>query len=138
MQRFVRNFGLKSKFWGFFGGLVLPVMRMADLTCFPFFLPIIAFRSPAPSLVQRSIHAVSDNGSTDGSFEGDRIPKAAGDPSRREFTYFMLGGARFIYASAVRLAVIKVSFLTAAFIFFFMNKLILLILNFLCYSSLVL
>lgn len=57
----------------------------------------------------RSIHAVSDNGSTDGSFEGDRIPKAAGDPSRREFTYFMLGGARFIYASAVRLALIKVS-----------------------------
>ena len=54
---------------------------------------------------------MSDNGSTDGSFEGDRIPKAAGDPSRREFTYFMLGGARFIYASAVRLALIKVSFL---------------------------
>ena len=87
-------------------------MRMADLTRLSLFLPLIAFRSPTPSLAQRSIHAVSDNGSTDGSFEGDRIPKAAGDPSRREFTYFMLGGARFIYASAVRLAVIKVSFLT--------------------------
>ena len=58
-------------------------------------------------VAQRSLYAVSDNGSTDGGFEGDRIPKAAGDPSRREFTYFMLGGARFIYASAVRLALIK-------------------------------
>jgi hypothetical protein len=81
--------------------------RSNSLSLFP---PLIAFRSPAPNLALRSIHAVSDNGSTDGSFEGDRIPKAAGDPSRREFTYFMLGGARFIYASAVRLAVIKVSF----------------------------
>ena len=80
------------------------------LVCPLSFLPFAAFRGPTP-LAFRSIHAVSDNGSTDGSFEGDRIPKAAGDPSRREFTYFMLGGARFIYASAVRLALIKVSFL---------------------------
>ena len=53
--------------------------------------------------------AVSGMGSTDGAFEKDRIPKVAGDPTRREFTYFMLGGARFIYASAARLALIKVS-----------------------------
>ena len=52
--------------------------------------------------------AVSGMGSTDGAFEKDRIPKVAGDPTRREFTYFMLGGARFIYASAARLALIKV------------------------------
>lgn len=58
-------------------------------------------------VAQRSLYAVGDNGSTDGSFEGDRIPKSVGDPSRREFTYFMLGGARFIYASAVRLTLIK-------------------------------
>ena len=31
-----------------------------------------------------------------------------GDLTRREFTYFMLGGGRFIYASAARLALIKV------------------------------
>merc|ERR1712166_488717 len=30
-----------------------------------------------------------------------------GDPSRRAFTYVVLGGARFIYASAARLAAIK-------------------------------
>lgn len=53
--------------------------------------------------------AVSGMGSADGAFEKDRISKVAGDPTRREFTYFMLGGARFIYASAARLALIKVS-----------------------------
>ena len=47
--------------------------------------------------------------SYDGTFEKDRIKKKAGDPTRREFTYFMLGGGRFIYASAARLALIKVS-----------------------------
>ena len=46
-------------------------------------------------------------GSTDGYFEHERIKKAPGDPTRREFTYFMLGGARFVYASAARLALIK-------------------------------
>lgn len=35
----------------------------------------------------------------------DRIPP--GDPSRRAFTYFVLTGGRFIYASAIRLAVLK-------------------------------
>ena len=35
----------------------------------------------------------------------DRFPP--GDPSRRAFTYFVLTGGRFIYASAIRLAVLK-------------------------------
>jgi ubiquinol-cytochrome c reductase iron-sulfur subunit len=43
----------------------------------------------------------------DGSFEKDRIHKAPGEANQREFTYFMLGGARFIYANAVRLALVK-------------------------------
>mmetsp|Transcript_24940 Transcript_24940/g.41568 ORF Transcript_24940/g.41568 Transcript_24940/m.41568 type:complete len:215 (-) Transcript_24940:165-809(-) len=46
-------------------------------------------------------------GSTDGGFEKDRIPKVAGGENQREFTYFMLGGARFVYASAARLALLK-------------------------------
>mmetsp|Transcript_14544 Transcript_14544/g.14007 ORF Transcript_14544/g.14007 Transcript_14544/m.14007 type:complete len:217 (+) Transcript_14544:103-753(+) len=46
-------------------------------------------------------------GSTDGYFDKERIPKKAGDPNRREFTYFMLGCTRFVYASAARLALIK-------------------------------
>jgi ubiquinol-cytochrome c reductase iron-sulfur subunit len=44
----------------------------------------------------------------DGSFEHDRIERSAGDPNKREFTYFVLGGARFIYASAARLGLMKV------------------------------
>lgn len=46
-------------------------------------------------------------GSVDGAFEHDRIHKVAGEGNQREFTYFMLGGARFVYASAVRLALVK-------------------------------
>lgn len=47
--------------------------------------------------------------SKDGHFENDRIIKAPGDPTRREFTYFVLGGARLVYASVARLALIKVN-----------------------------
>ena len=35
----------------------------------------------------------------------DKFP--AGDPSKRAFTYFVLTGGRFIYASALRVAVLK-------------------------------
>lgn len=56
----------------------------------------------------RSFAVTEGMGSADGAFDKDRIPKKAGDPTRREFTYFMLGGARFIYASSARLALIKV------------------------------
>lgn len=47
-------------------------------------------------------------GSTDGGFEKDRISKTSGEGNSRDFTYFLLGGARFVYASASRLALIKV------------------------------
>eukprot|EP01039_Chlorochromonas_danica_P008696 gene8696-9581_t len=46
-------------------------------------------------------------GSPDHLFEKDRINKAAGEENTRDFTYFTLGGARFIYASTARLALIK-------------------------------
>lgn len=61
-----------------------------------------------PAFTKRCAGAVSGNGSADGGFEKDRIVRAPGDPTRREFTYFMLGGARFVYASAARLALVKV------------------------------
>ncbi len=35
----------------------------------------------------------------------DRFP--VGDPSKRAFTYFVLTGGRFVYASALRVAVLK-------------------------------
>lgn len=60
--------------------------------------------------------AVTPFGSTDGGFESDKIVKKVGDSTRREFTYFVLGGARFIYASAARLALIKVNTFSLDFI----------------------
>lgn len=48
-------------------------------------------------------------GSSDKAFTDVRIKK---DPyvgeNRRDFTYFVLGGARFVYASVARIALIKV------------------------------
>eukprot|EP00597_Dinobryon_sp_UTEXLB2267_P001165 CAMPEP_0170072850 /NCGR_PEP_ID=MMETSP0019_2-20121128/10398_1 /TAXON_ID=98059 /ORGANISM="Dinobryon sp., Strain UTEXLB2267" /LENGTH=221 /DNA_ID=CAMNT_0010282053 /DNA_START=22 /DNA_END=687 /DNA_ORIENTATION=+ len=46
-------------------------------------------------------------GSTDGAFEKDKIHREPTEGNSRDYTYFMLGGARFVYASAVRLALIK-------------------------------
>ncbi len=82
-------------------------LQFANVSISCFFLPYLTTLNPVGSL--RSMATVTGMGSTDGAFEKDRIPKSAGDPTRREFTYFMLGGARFIYASAARLALIKVS-----------------------------
>ena len=45
-------------------------------------------------------------GSVDDGFFADRVDKVA-EPERRAFTYFMLSGARFAYASAARLLVVK-------------------------------
>jgi Ubiquinol cytochrome reductase transmembrane region len=63
----------------------------------------------------RAMAGTKGMGSADGAFDKDRIPKKAGDPTRREFTYFMLGGARFIYASSARLALIKVKMTILSF-----------------------
>eukprot|EP00640_Fibrocapsa_japonica_P004012 CAMPEP_0113933740 /NCGR_PEP_ID=MMETSP1339-20121228/1047_1 /TAXON_ID=94617 /ORGANISM="Fibrocapsa japonica" /LENGTH=221 /DNA_ID=CAMNT_0000935189 /DNA_START=118 /DNA_END=783 /DNA_ORIENTATION=- /assembly_acc=CAM_ASM_000762 len=63
--------------------------------------------APASSQAARlfSAKSLDDCSSQDGGFESDRLP--VGDPNKREFTYFMLGCSRFIYASAARLAAIK-------------------------------
>jgi hypothetical protein len=44
--------------------------------------------------------------SPDNLYETSRLPAGAG-AEKRAFTYFVLGGARFLYASAARLAVIN-------------------------------
>eukprot|EP00658_Telonema_sp_P-2_P010136 TRINITY_DN1381_c0_g1_i1.p1 TRINITY_DN1381_c0_g1~~TRINITY_DN1381_c0_g1_i1.p1 ORF type:complete len:250 (+),score=56.66 TRINITY_DN1381_c0_g1_i1:152-901(+) len=61
-----------------------------------------------------SLTRASSNVPAASNFEGDLIssnydkPLAPlGDPSKRAFTYVVLGGARFIYASAARLVAIK-------------------------------
>jgi hypothetical protein len=46
--------------------------------------------------------------SPDDKYVSERLPRVNGDgDSKRAFTYFMLGSAKFVYASAARLAVIK-------------------------------
>eukprot|EP00616_Rhizochromulina_sp_CCMP1243_P009616 CAMPEP_0118963884 /NCGR_PEP_ID=MMETSP1173-20130426/1711_1 /TAXON_ID=1034831 /ORGANISM="Rhizochromulina marina cf, Strain CCMP1243" /LENGTH=219 /DNA_ID=CAMNT_0006912293 /DNA_START=41 /DNA_END=700 /DNA_ORIENTATION=- len=71
-----------------------------------------ALRSPAPRAAWGArpfasyVSTDSSPASVDGSFKKDRVDKVA-DPSSREFTYLLLGGTRFIYASAVRLGVIQ-------------------------------
>jgi ubiquinol-cytochrome c reductase iron-sulfur subunit len=45
-------------------------------------------------------------GSVDHGFTTDRVDKVS-DPEKRAFTYFMLGGARFMYASTARVLLIK-------------------------------
>lgn len=67
-------------------------------------------KSPALARGTQARFASYENvgyGSTDGLFEKDRIQKSAGDVNTRDHTYFLLGGARFVYASAARLAVVK-------------------------------
>ncbi len=44
--------------------------------------------------------------SQDTLYEEVRLPAGAGN-DKRAFTYFVLGGARFVYATAARLAVIN-------------------------------
>jgi hypothetical protein len=52
--------------------------------------------------------ASTDLGSVDHGFEKDRVKKHLGETNTKEFTYFVLGNGRFVYASAARLALIKV------------------------------
>lgn len=52
--------------------------------------------------------ASTDLGSVDHGFEKDRVKKHLGESNTKEFTYFVLGNGRFVYASAARLALIKV------------------------------
>lgn len=54
----------------------------------------------------------TDLKSVDNAFDENRIKKGPGDENNRAFTYFMLGNARFIYASASRLVLMKVNFVT--------------------------
>merc|ERR1711865_355715 len=56
--------------------------------------------APAPVATTFESDALNEN--------YDKYPSVpVGDPSRRAFTYVVLGGARFIYASAARLVAIK-------------------------------
>lgn len=61
-------------------------------------------------------------GLCDCSYEGtnhERFP--VGDPNKRAFTYFVLTGSRFMYASAVRLVVLKFLLSWAVRCFYFLS-----------------
>jgi ubiquinol-cytochrome c reductase iron-sulfur subunit len=63
----------------------------------------------ASSSASSSVAPSMDYGSVDHLFDKDRIQKTAENPgNRRDFTYFMLGNGRMIYATTARLALIKV------------------------------
>jgi len=81
-----------------------------------------ALRAPARSMSTNSVQPViskTPNGAMPGTesyamdpYQGEDAVKNGGrmqpgDPSRRAFTYFMIGGARFVYASIARLTVLK-------------------------------
>lgn len=54
----------------------------------------------------RAASTTSSYDSPDDNYTADRLP-AGGSEEKRAFTYMVLGGARFLYASAARIAVIK-------------------------------
>ncbi|GMH63176.1 hypothetical protein TrST_g12395 [Triparma strigata] len=66
----------------------------------------LSSRVPRAAPAFRPFSSYTDMGSADHGFETDRIDKAA-DPEKRAFTYFLLGGARFMYASTARVVLIK-------------------------------
>ncbi len=67
----------------------------------------------AASLSDSVVNPPSTLGSRDGYFEKSLLPR--GDAHRREFTYFVLGAGRFLYASAARLILIRVGVLRIYF-----------------------
>ncbi len=72
----------------------------------------------AASLSGEVVDPPSALGSRDGYFEKSLLPR--GDAHRREFTYFVLGAGRFLYASAARLILIRVGVLYM-YIYFFLD-----------------
>lgn len=49
----------------------------------------------------------SNMGSVDGLFESEKLHKNPGDGNRRDFTYFMLGGGRLVWATTARIALLS-------------------------------
>jgi ubiquinol-cytochrome c reductase iron-sulfur subunit len=70
-------------------------------------LPAFKQATKIPQFRFASSLASTDLGSADHGFEKDRVKKQLGETNKKEFTYFVLGNGRFVYASAARLALIK-------------------------------
>ena len=79
----------------------------------PFPLPVVrtaAFKAmQQPVLSQRGLSSepkLYELGSVDKGYTADRVDRVA-EPERRAFTYLMLSGVRFAYASTARILVVK-------------------------------
>jgi len=65
----------------------------------------VTIKTPGGAMAGTDSYAVDPYNGKDAVSNGGRL--APGDPSRRAFAYFMMGSARFVYASVARLAVLK-------------------------------
>jgi len=75
--------------------------------------PPVTIKTPSGAMPGTADYAHDPYNGRDAVKDGGRLPP--GDPSRRAFTYFLLGGAKFVYASIARLAVLKlVNFMNAS------------------------
>ena len=63
--------------------------------------------APTPSGLSPTVHAIKNPTPNIGYDDSNHDRFAPGDASKRAFTYAVLTGGRFIYASAIRLAVLK-------------------------------
>jgi len=66
----------------------------------------VGIRSISTSAPSLKAPALTDLGSVDHGYETDRIDRVA-EPERRAFTYLLLSGVRFAYASTARVLVVK-------------------------------
>jgi len=77
---------------------------LASTVRFQSVVPVTSSQNTLPAAaVQAELNSL---GSVDHGYDDDRIDRAA-EPEKRAFTYFMLGGARFLYASTARVLVTK-------------------------------
>mmetsp|Transcript_26957 Transcript_26957/g.59266 ORF Transcript_26957/g.59266 Transcript_26957/m.59266 type:complete len:213 (+) Transcript_26957:54-692(+) len=69
-------------------------------------LSISRFATSGKSIFRPAVRSFSNSNfnSTDGYFESERIKKLPGQSNNRNFTYFLLGAGRLVYASTARLA----------------------------------
>jgi len=65
----------------------------------------VTIKTPDGAMPGTDSYSIDPYNGKDAVSNGGRL--APGDPSRRAFAYFMMGSARFVYASVARLAVLK-------------------------------
>jgi len=85
-----------------------PIVRSAFAKLQPSLsaISIENFRQPVQSSKFSSLPESNEFGSVDHGYTSDRVDKVA-EPDRRAFTYLLLSGVRFAYASTARVMIVK-------------------------------